>query len=275
MTDINQFINTIVYPSQTVVINNNDNDNKQNTQLPSNIQHEAVHSHRLRSVKPQYGCIQRDNIDPSNQHIIKQYGILQHANKSYTINAISNIYIPQPNDLIIGTIQSKTSEYYRVNLGDCCNISAILPIYNFVGASKRNHPNLKIGSIVYCIISHYIPNCNDSIELTCISSFIKQKDWVNTNENIFGQLVNGLTYNVSLTLVNKLLQPDNIILKLIETKLKITYELAIGFNGIIWLHSNSIANTIVILNIILKTEHMNRQQQIYEINQFIKRSQGE
>ena len=269
---IDNYIDKPIYPSQLITTTP---ETHANATLPSQLHHITTHSHQLHTCKPQYGTLQPDCDQYNNNELInKQYGILKYnaSLNAYNLQSVSNIYVPHTNDLLIGTIQSKTMEYYRVNLGEHCNIIGMLPLYSFPGASKRNHPNLSLGTLVYCRIESYTSYSHDSIQLTCVTPYIKQSDWV-TGNNIFGELSDGYTASISLQYAYKLLLPSCLILNLIESQLKIVYELAIGMNGIVWCNSNSVANTIVIINLILKTEHMTQSQITHEINQFVQRSQ--
>ena len=56
-------------------------------------------------------------------------------------------YFPAVEDPIIATVSDKTAEAYKVHING--TQPALLPLLAFEGASKRNRPNLDIGSVVY------------------------------------------------------------------------------------------------------------------------------
>lgn len=60
-------------------------------------------------------------------------------------------YVPSPGDAIIGQITAKNAEFYTLSLGSAH--SATLPVLAFEGATKRHRPNLKIGALVYALVT--------------------------------------------------------------------------------------------------------------------------
>lgn len=52
----------------------------------------------------------------------------------------------QVNDFVIGTIKQKIAESYIVDIKGTQD--SILGLYDFVGATKKNRPNLNVGNIV-------------------------------------------------------------------------------------------------------------------------------
>lgn len=51
-------------------------------------------------------------------------------------------YIPAAGDCVIGVVQSRAGEAYRVDIGSAQQ--ALLPWLSFEGATKRNRPNIKV-----------------------------------------------------------------------------------------------------------------------------------
>ena len=56
-------------------------------------------------------------------------------------------YIPKSGDYVLGTVTSQLTDYYRVDIGG--PQQAMLSYLSFEGATKRNRPNVKAGSLVY------------------------------------------------------------------------------------------------------------------------------
>lgn len=75
--------------------------------------------------------------------------------------------------------------HYVIDLGS--GNYGVLPQLDFQGATKRNKPNLKIGSLVYTKVKFY----DAQIEplLTCMSDK-NPKEW-NTLESKYGELKDG------------------------------------------------------------------------------------
>ena len=62
-------------------------------------------------------------------------------------------YFPTRNDLVIGVIKVRASEHFVVDIG--APLDAILGALDFDGATKRNKPNLQVGSTVFCRVAEY------------------------------------------------------------------------------------------------------------------------
>lgn len=129
-------------------------------------------------------------------------------------------------DLVIGVVKSK-GEYYKVDIQGPS--LAILNSVSFDGATKRNKPNLRVGSLLYCRVLHAEKHL-ETCELTCCSAKSK-KDWV-TKESTFGELGGGYTFECSLWMCRKLLEPSCSILK--DLGEIFNFEIAVGMNGRIW-----------------------------------------
>ena len=127
----------------------------------------------------------------------------------------------------------------------------MLPILAFDGATKRNHPNLGVGALVYARISK--ANRHLEPELSCMAESGIKKDWM-TGEAQFGLLSDGTTFECSHALANWLLEDECAILLALSQRLK--FELAVGFNGWVWVNAESPAHLVVITNAILNSEHI-------------------
>lgn len=158
-------------------------------------------------------------------------------------------YTPKVGDLVIGTVTEVLNGLrgYRVNIRS--SSTAVLPQLAFDGASKRNHPNLSVGALVYCRVSE--ANKHIETELTCCAESGVKKDWM-TGEAQFGKLASGTTIECSHSLSRNLLTDESVVLMSLAQHVK--FEVAIGFNGWVWVDSESPMSTIVITNAILNSE---------------------
>lgn len=85
----------------------------------------------------------------------------------------SRIYLPQVGDKVIGIIEDRGTDLYRVNI--FATGTATLNRLGFDGATKRNKPELRPGDVVYASVTS-----SDSlrdIEISCISETGLRKDW--------------------------------------------------------------------------------------------------
>lgn len=162
------------------------------------------------------------------------------------IDSKTKRYYPQVDDMVVGTIIEKSSEYYRVDIG--LSHPAILPSLAFEGATKRNRPNLEIGALVYCRVR--VVNKHMEVELTCTSPHSK-KDWV-TKEGMFGELTGGYVASYTSDTVRSLLDDDCPVLNALGRH--IPFEIAVGANGRVWMNSAKPAHTMAIANAITWSE---------------------
>lgn len=98
---------------------------------------------------------------------------------TYWVESDKRIYIPKVGDQVIGIIEEKMGEFYKVNIFS--NSSALLNKLAFEGATKRNKPELKKGDALYLRVS--IAHKDLDVEVTCISSSGSKKEW-STGETV-------------------------------------------------------------------------------------------
>lgn len=159
-------------------------------------------------------------------------------------------YSAKTGDLVIGAVTERLGNRgYRVNIRSIG--TAMLPSLAFDGASKKNHPDLAVGALVYARVSD--ANKHIETELTCMAESGVKKDWM-TGEAQFGKLVDGTTLECSHSLARSLLDDESVVLMSLAQHVK--FEVAIGFNGWVWIDSESPMSTIVITNAILNSEHI-------------------
>ena len=60
----------------------------------------------------------------------------------------ANKYLPQVNDIVIGTIVMRNPEFYTVDINS--ETYAILNQLEFQGATRRDKPNYQEGTLIYC-----------------------------------------------------------------------------------------------------------------------------
>lgn len=134
----------------------------------------------------------------------------------------SKRYTPALKDQVVGVVTAKNSEGYRVTLQDHTT-PVRLDQFAFENASKKNKPNLNIGSVVYARVSFADKDIEAEIE--CYDA--------STGKSAgFGELKGGFVFDVSLGFARHLLFKGHQVLNSIgETT---PFEIAIGMNGKIW-----------------------------------------
>lgn len=56
-------------------------------------------------------------------------------------------YIPQVDDMVLGTVRQKQGDFYSVDIG--APFPAMLNVLAFENATRRNRPNLEIGTVLF------------------------------------------------------------------------------------------------------------------------------
>ena len=176
-----------------------------------------------------------------------QAGTLKYkAPSTYFVETTKRLYIPKVGDQVVGIVEEKLSEFYKVNIFS--SASALLGKLSFEGATKRNKPELKKGDVVYVrvVVAHKDMDC----EVTCLSSTGVKKEW-STGETVYGGLNEGLVVKLPVGTARAMLLPDCVVLNALGKHY--AYEVAVGMNGAIWLKAAEVMETIVIRNVLLNS----------------------
>lgn len=181
---------------------------------------------------------------------------------TYMILSNSRRYLPKLGDRIVGVVEETVGgEYYRLNVFG--SHPALLHTLSFEGATKRNRPYLVPGSLLYCRVSS-VTGCMDP-EVSCkvagdgaADGGAKRRDWM-TDECTYGELKGGTVLRTSLGLARELLRPDNVVLEALG-KAGVAFEVAVGANGVMWVHSGMPEETVLVCNAIKNSEVMTPPQ---------------
>ena len=169
-------------------------------------------------------------------------------------------------------------DLYRIQIG-ASHPALLNNLSGFEGATKRNRPALKPGQVLYLRVVSTMTTTTTATTATAASAAdtivscqlgphdvgVTRKDWM-TNEGAYGELRGGTVVRVSTGLARELLHPDNVVLYELQKqqqqqpKNKIAFEVAIGVNGMIWIHSALPQYTILIQNAILNSEVLSEEQ---------------
>ncbi|KAL7579475.1 hypothetical protein ACA910_007858 [Epithemia clementina (nom. ined.)] len=198
----------------------------------------------------------------------------------YWIRSSNSARQVQVQDRVVGIVQERVGpdgaggEYYRVSLGAETRMTAVLSNLSFEGATKRNKPNLEPGQVLYARIAEYVP-CLEPV-LSCQlgpndNSSIKAKDWM-TNEGVYGILQGGTVFPVTLGLARVLLSSSAGGLWESVTRHPLTskFEIAIGVNGLIWIHASPSPHaTIVLQNAVINSQLLTPEQTAGMVQQLV------
>ncbi len=191
--------------------------------------------------------------DEQNRVVATRYGVVRKAAGSRIwVDSYQKRYVASVGDWVVGVVVEKHFDNYRVDIGE--SQPARLPSLAFEGATKRNRPNLAVGTLIYCLV--VMANKHMETELSCVSPVVK-KEWV-TGQCLFGPLVDGYKIDCSLRLARSLMSERCVVLSSLGEKLQ--FEVAIGLNGQVWVHSSSALVTVIVCNAILNSEFMSDEQ---------------
>ncbi|KAJ3557130.1 hypothetical protein NM688_g1635 [Phlebia brevispora] len=203
---------------------------------------EVVHAQHV-NLKLGPGLLQEASVDKENVIISTRAGDLKHTanNRQWWVESNSWRYIPAPQESVVGTVIARSGEGYRVDIGSAHMAS--LDGLAFEGATKRNRPNLKVGSLVYARVS--LAHKDMEPELECFDAQTHKAEG-------FGELKGGFVVRCSLKMSRLLLDPNYFLLPFLGSKFPL--DAAIGVNGRVWLNSQDPRHVIAAARCIEKLD---------------------
>ena len=177
-------------------------------------------------------------------------------------------YRPMVDDRVLAIVEDRLGpdgaggDLYRMNIVNGSH-PAVLSNLEFEGATKRNKPALVTGMLLYArVVSTGVTVATDPT-LSCMLGprdvGLPRKDWM-TNEGTYGELKGGTVCRISLGLARELMHPDNLVVRELATRGKLAFELCVGVNGLLWIHSGRPETTIMIQNAIRNSEVLTEEQ---------------
>lgn len=216
------------------------------------------------------------SLRPGRLHYLKQ-------NTKLILESPQKRYVPLQNDLVIGIITARLSEFFRVDIGSQ-NTAVLSLLTGFEGATKKNRPTWDIGTVIFARVSIAHPELDT--ELTCFDPSGK------VPVELFGQLADSentlmkseaskankcsktsLLLRTSCNYSRKLQNPSK------ESPLAIigkyfAFEIASGANGRIFIESENVRELAAISQIISKIdvenswEHEEIESKVKELSLF-------
>eukprot|EP00850_Spirogloea_muscicola_P007352 SM000037S13487 [mRNA] locus=s37:134276:136835:- [translate_table: standard] len=169
-------------------------------------------------------------------------------------------YTAAVEDVVIGIIVDRHVENFAVDIRGTSK--ATLPVLAFEGATRRNKPNLKVGAAVYARVVKTHPDMEP--ELACTDAGGKGAG--------FGPLVGGYLFDTSTGLARMLLsRPTCAVLAALGENM--SFELAVGLNGRVWVNTASPASTVLVSNGIMNAEFLSPAQQQIMVKKLLRPAQ--
>ncbi|XP_055634266.1 exosome complex component RRP40 [Toxorhynchites rutilus septentrionalis] len=179
--------------------------------------------------------------DKDDMVIVCKSGVLRkkHPN-TFWVDCYQKRYVPNRGEIVIGIVVQKAGDIFRVDIG--ASESASLSYMAFEGATKKNRPDVNVGDVICARL--LIANRDLEPELICVDSHGKKAK--------LGVLHEGLVFNCGINLVRKILNPKCAFLDLLAKEM--SFEMAAGMNGRIWIKGKTVKQTIALGNAILAVE---------------------
>ncbi|PWW76769.1 hypothetical protein C7212DRAFT_279783 [Tuber magnatum] len=230
--------------------------------------------------------------------VVNRAGELNIDQRKHTIWMESNgkRYVASQNDAIIATVLRSTSDSYICAIPSSNSLvsstsQAVLPHLAFPQATKKTRPVLHQGSVVYARIS--LANKHIDPELECYDADSGKAEG-------FGELKGGFVFGVSLGMARRLLgdAKKTRLLRLRQRKAEaegrgeeyqdtgvdmssgrevleelgesLSFELAVGRNGRVWVHSGDPKTTLCVMRCIQQSEFLTGKEQRQLVKEALK-----
>ncbi|CAI8587995.1 unnamed protein product [Vicia faba] len=166
----------------------------------------------------------------------------------YWVESSQKRYVPRPEDSVLGIVVDSRSDNFLVDIKG--PELAFLPVLAFEGGTRRNIPKFEVGALLYVRVVKANPGMNP--ELSCMDASGKAGE--------FGTLKEGYMFECSTGLSRMLLSsPTCPVLGTLGKKL--SFEIAVGLNGRVWVNASSPSTTIIVANALINSETLSGVQQ--------------
>lgn len=211
----------------------------------------------------------------SDEIIALQAGKLQNRKQVSRFNLIfsQKRYVPLQNDLVIGIVVARLSDFFRVDIG--AQTLAVLPLLTgFEGSTKKNKPTWNVGTLIFARISLAHPDLEP--ELSCfdpsgrIDSELFGELGGNESPSLVSDSIKLKTSNLLRTSCNyskKLQNPMKDPL-LVALGKYFAFEIASGANGRIFLQAGN-SQEVIALSQIIKSADIDQQFSTAEVEDIV------
>lgn len=178
----------------------------------------------------------------------------------YWVEGSQKRYTPAVEDKIIGIVVDGRSDNFLVDIKG--PTLAFLPVLAFEGGTRKNIPKFEIGALIYTRVVKTNRDMNP--ELSCTDASGKASE--------FGSLSGGYMFECSSGLARALLsKPTCPVLEALGKGL--SFEIAVGLNGRVWVNAPSHSTVILVSNAIMNAEYLSGVQQKIMVQKLLQRVQ--
>ncbi|GAY38871.1 hypothetical protein CUMW_040050 [Citrus unshiu] len=178
----------------------------------------------------------------------------------YWVESSHKRYVPCVEDTVLGIVVDCKADNFFVDIRG--PTIAFLPVLAFEGGTRRNIPKFEIGSLLYVRVVKANPGMNP--ELSCTDASGKAAE--------FGLLKDGYMFETSTGLSRMLLSsPTCPVLE--ELGKQLSFEIAVGLNGRVWVNAESPSTVVLVSNAIMNSESLSAVQQKIMVDKLLQRIQ--
>ncbi|KAL9434226.1 hypothetical protein AB3S75_028952 [Citrus x aurantiifolia] len=176
----------------------------------------------------------------------------------YWVESSQKRYVPCVEDTVLGIVVDCKADNFFVDIRG--PTIAFLPVLAFEGGTRRNIPKFEIGSLLYVRVVKANPGMNP--ELSCTDASGKAAE--------FGLLKDGFMFETSTGLSRMLLSsPTCSVLE--ELGKQLSFEIAVGLNGRVWVNAESPSTVVLVSNAIMNSESLSVVQQKIMVDKLLQR----
>ncbi|KAJ7961158.1 Exosome complex exonuclease RRP40 [Quillaja saponaria] len=178
----------------------------------------------------------------------------------YWVEGSQKRYVPHAEDSVLGIVVDTKPDNFLVDIKGPA--LAVLPVLAFEGGTRRNIPKFEAGTLLYVRVVKANPGMNP--ELSCTDASGKAAE--------YGPLKDGYMFECSTGLSRMLLSsPTCPVLDALGKKL--SFEIAVGLNGRVWVNGASPSTIIIVANAIMNSESLSGVQQRIMAEKLLQRIQ--
>ncbi|KAK9278872.1 hypothetical protein L1049_028451 [Liquidambar formosana] len=178
----------------------------------------------------------------------------------YWVESSQKRYVPCVEDTVLGIVVDSKADNFLVDIKGPA--LAFLPVLAFEGGTRRNIPKFEVGTLLYVRVVK--ANTGMNPELSCTDASGKAAE--------FGPLKDGYMFESSTGLSRMLLSsPPCPVLEALGKKL--SFEIAVGLNGRVWVNAAAPSTVILVANAIMNSESLSGVQQKIMAERLLQRVQ--
>lgn len=178
----------------------------------------------------------------------------------YWVESSQKKYVPCVGDNVLGIVVDSKADNFLVDIKGPA--FAFLPVLSFEGGTRRNIPKFEVGTLIYVRVVK--ANTGMNPELSCTDATGKAAE--------YGPLKDGFTFESSTGLARMLLSsPTCPVLEGVGKKL--SFEIAVGLNGRVWVNAEASSTVILVSNAIMNSESLSGVQQKIMVEKLLQRVQ--